>query len=273
MGFSNQNFQYVFYIGADFNVYELFYNNSSWTYTNLCVQYGIPIAEGAQITAFATSDNSLHVYYATPESHVIQTYNVGNGWEFQDLTAQTGGPQPGGRYLTGFSIGNLQYVYYVAAGGDVHELYYNNVKWADEDITALASAVPSPQYPDGALSAMVIPGTTKLRVYYIGTNNHVIQVASTNNKKWTTADLTKKTKGPLANSTNGAVAFATTPNNQTHVYYVAGDHVNQLFLPTPATKWQNTDLTAKVGGGLADYTAAMAGFSIANEQYVYYIAH
>ena len=83
MGFSNQNFQYVFYIGADFNVYELFFNNSSWTYTNLCVQYGIPIAEGAQITAFATSDNSLHVYYATPESHVIQTYNVGNGWEFR----------------------------------------------------------------------------------------------------------------------------------------------------------------------------------------------
>ena len=273
IGFSNQNFQYVFYIGVDFNVYELFYNNADWSYTNLCVVYGIPIAEGNQITAFATSDNSLHVYYATPESHVIQTYNVGNGWEYEDLTAETGGPQPGGRYLTGFSIGNLQYVYYVAAGGDVHELYYNNVKWADEDITALANAVPSPQYPNGALSAMVIPGTTKLRVYYIGTNNHVIQLASTKNKKWTTADLTKKTKGPLANSTNGAVAFTTTPNNQIHVYYVAGDHVNQLFLPTPATKWQNTDLTAKVGGGLADYAAAMGGFSIANEQYVYYIAH
>ena len=99
-------------------------------------------------------------------------------------------------------------------------------------------------YPNGTLSAMVIPGTQKLRVYYIGTNNHVIQLASTKNKKWTTSDLTKKTKGPLANSANGAVAFATTPNNQIHVFYVAGDHVNQLFLPTPATKWSNTDLTA-----------------------------
>jgi hypothetical protein len=273
VGFSNQNFQYVFYIGADFNVYELVYNNSDWSYTNLCVAYGIPIAEGAQITAFATSDNSLHVYYATPEPHVIQTYNVGNGWQYEDLTAETGGPQPQGRYLTGFSIANLQYVYYVAAGGDVHELYYNNSKWADEDITALAKAVPSPEYPNGALSAMVIPGTTKLRVYYIGTNNHVIQLASTKNKKWTTADLTKKTKGPLANSANGVVAFATTPNNQTHVFYVAGDHVNQLFLPTPATKWSNTDLTALTHGGLADYPAAMGGFSIANEQYVYYVAH
>jgi hypothetical protein len=273
VGFSNQNLQYVFYIGADFNVYELVYNNSDWSYTNLCVAYGIPIAEGAQITAFATSDNSLHVYYVTPEAHVIQTYNVGNGWEYQDLTAQTGGPQAQGRYLTGFSIANLQYLYYVAFGGDVHQLFYNNAKWTDEDITALAKAAPSPQYPDGGISAMLVPGTKKLRVYYIGTNNHLIQLGSTNNKKWTGADLTKKTKGPLADPSNGIVAFATTPNNQIHLFYASGGHVNQLFLPTPATKWSNSDLTALTHGGLASYSGEMSGFSIANEQYVYYIAH
>jgi|HubBroStandDraft_5_1064220.scaffolds.fasta_scaffold03732_2 hypothetical protein len=273
VGFSNQNFQYVFYIGADFNIYELFYDNSNWSYTNLCTAYGIPIGEGHQITAFATSDNSLHVYYVDPDAHVIQTYNVGNGWEFQDLTAQTGGQQAQGRYITGLSIGNLQYVYYVDAEGDVHELYYNNVNWADEDITALAKAVPSFGYPNSALSATLIPGTQKLRVYYIGNNDHVIQLASTKNKKWTAADLTKKTKGPQANSANGVVAFATTPNNQMHVFYVVGDHVYQLFLPTPATKWSNTDLTALTHGGLADFDAGMGGFSVANEQYVYYVAH
>lgn len=272
-GFSNQNFQYVFYIDVDFNVHELLYNNSAWADTNLTVKYGIPISNGVELTAFATPNNGLHVYYVTPGPHVIQTYNVGNGWQFEDLTAETGAPQPEGRSLTGFSIGNLQYVYYVASGGDVHQLYYNNANWADEDLTALANTVPSPEYPNGALSAMVVPGTKKLRVYYIGTNNHVIQLASTNNKKWTSADLTKKTKGPLANSSNGAIAFATTPNNQIHVFYVAGNHVNQLFLPTPATKWSNTDLTALTGGGLADYAGEMSGFSIANEQYVYYVAH
>jgi hypothetical protein len=273
VGFSNQNFQYVFYIGADFNIYELFYNNSNWSYTNLCVAYGIPIGEGTQLTAFATSDNSLHVYYVTPEAHVIQTYNVGNGWEFQDLTAQTGGPQAQGRYLTGFSLANFQYVYYVAFEGDVHQLFYNNNKWTDEDLTALAKTVPSPQYPNGGISAMLVPGTKKLRVYYIGTNNHLIQLASTNNKKWTGADLTKKTKGPLADPSNGIVAFATTPNNQIHVFYASGGHVNQLFLPTPATKWSNSDLTALTHGGLASYPGEISGFSIANEQDVYYIAH
>ncbi|MGB8784962.1 MAG: hypothetical protein WA718_12980 [Terriglobales bacterium] len=272
-GFSNQNLQYVFYIGVDFDVHELLYNNSGWTDTDLSFVYGIPTSDGVEITAFATPNNGLHVYYVTPGPHVIQTYNVGNGWQSEDLTTETGGPQPQGRSLAGFSIGNLQYVYYVAFEGDVHQLYYNNAKWADEDITALAGAVPSPMYPNGALSAMVVPGTKKLRVYYIGTNNHVIQLGSTNNKKWNGADLTKKTKGPLANSSNGAVAFATTPNNQIHVFYVAGNHVNQLFLPTPATTWSNTDLTALTGGGLANYSAEISGFSIANEQYVYYVAH
>jgi hypothetical protein len=272
-GFSNQNFQYVFYIDVDFNVHELLYNNSAWADTNLTVKYGIPISDGVEITAFATPNNGLHVYYVTPGPHVIQTYNVGNGWQFEDLTAETGGPQPQGRSLTGFSLANFQYVYYVAFGGDVHQLFYNNAKWADEDLTALAKTVPSPEYPTGAVSAMLVPGTKKLRVYYIGTNNHLIQLASTNNKTWTGSDLTKKTKGPLANPSNGITAFATTPNNQIHLFYVVGNHVNQLFLPTPATKWSNTDLTALTGGGLANYSAEMSGFSVANEQYVYYVAH
>jgi hypothetical protein len=119
----------------------------------------------------------------------------------------------------------------------------------------LTNTVPSPEYPNGAITAMV-----------------VIQLSSTNNVKWTGADLTKKTKGPLADSSNGAVAFATTPNKQVHVYYVSDGHVNQLFLPTPATTWQNEDLAALTHGGLAIYTGEMAGLSIGNEQYVYYIA-
>ena len=271
-GFSDQNFQYVFYIGNDFDVHELLYNNSNWTDTDLTLDYGLPSSDGGEILAFATPGNGLHVYYVTPGPSVIQIYNVGNGWQYDNLTFETRGGQPEGRSLTGFNIGNLQYVYYVAFGGDVHELYYNNANWIDEDLTALANTVPSPQYPNGSVTAMFVPGTKKLRVYYIGTNNHVIQLSSTNNVKWTGLDLTKKTKGPLANSSNGAVAFATTPNNQIHVFYIAGNHVNQLFLPTPSTKWSNTDLTALTGGGLANYAGEMSGFSIANEQFVYYVA-
>jgi len=272
VGLSVGNLQYVFYVGDDFEIHQLLYNNSVWTDTNLNF-WGIPQSDGVEVAAFVTTpNNALHVYYVEPGPRVIQAYNVGNGWQFQDLTGLTDGAQPEGRTLTGFSIGNLQYVYYVAFGGDVHQLYYNNSSWADEDLTALAKMVPSPEYPTGAITAMVVPGTKKLRVYYIGTNNHVIQLASANNVKWTGADLTKKTKGPLADQTNGAVAFATTPNKQIHVYYLSDGHVNQLFLPTPATTWQNTDLTALTHGGQADYSGEMAGFSIENEQYVYYLA-
>src|ERR1700733_10400958 len=237
VGLSVGNLQYVFYVGDDFEIHQLLYNNSVWTDTNLNF-WGIPQSDGVEVAAFVTTpNNALHVYYVEPGPRVIQAYNVGNGWQFQDLTGVTDGAQPEGRTLT-----------------------------------ALAKMVPSPEYPTGAITAMVVPGTKKLRVYYIGTNNHVIQLASANNVKWTGADLTKKTKGPLADQTNGAVAFATTPNKQIHVYYLSDGHVNQLFLPTPATTWQNTDLTALTHGGQADYSGEMAGFSIENEQYVYYLA-
>ncbi len=272
VGFSIGNVQYVFYVGVEFNVHELVYTDH-WTDTNLTYVSGAPVSNGNELAAFITTpNNALHLYYVTPGPHVMQLYNVGGGWAYEDLTAETGGPQPQGRFLTGFSNGNFQYVYYVAFEGDIHQLSYNNSNWSDEDLTAQAKMVPSPMYPNGGISAMLIPGTKKLRVYYIGTNNHMIQLASTNNKKWTGVDLTKKTKGPLANASNGIAAFATTPNNQLHVFYVAGNHVNQLFLPTPAKKWANQDLTALTDGGLAQYPGGMAGFSIGNEQYVYYLA-
>jgi len=274
VGLSLQNLQYVFYIDNAFNLHQLFYNNSVWKDTNLSEVYGVPGSDGQELAAFVTTpNNALHVYYVTPGPSIIQAYNVGNGWQYQDLTGLTRGGQPEGRSLTGFSIGNLQYLYYVAFGGDVHQLYYNNARWTDEDLTALTSTSPSPEYPNGAVSALVIPGTKKLRVYYIDTSDHVIQLSSTNNEKWTGLDLTKRTRGPLADSSNASVAFATTPNNQIHVFYASGGHVHQLFLPTPSTKWQNLDLTDQTDGGLAIYSGEMAGFSIGNEQYVYYFAN
>jgi len=273
VGFSIGNVQYVFYVGVEFNIHELVYTDH-WTDTDLTYVSGAPISNGSELAAFVTTpNNAIHLYYVTPGPYVMQLYNVGGGWGYENLTAKTGGPQPQGRWLSGFSIGNLQYVYYVAWEGDVHQLSYNNSTWSDEDLTAQAKMVPSPMYPNGGLSAMVIPGSKKMRVYYIGTNNHMIQLSATNNKKWTGADLTKKTKGPLANAWNGIVAFATTPNNQIHVFYLAGSHVNQLFLPTPATKWSNQDLTALTSGGLAQYPGGMAGFSIGNLQYVYYLGN
>lgn len=271
-GFSVQNFQYVYDIGSDQHLHQLLYNNSAWADSDLTAITGGPLSSTAtQLVAFTTGSPAVHVYYMASNGHIHQTFNTtGSNWQDQDLTALSGGPSGNGVWMAGFNIANFQYVYYVANTGHVHQLLYNNSSWADEDLTAL-TATPSVA-PGSGVAALVVPGSKKLRVYLIASNDHVLQLSSTNNKKWTSADLTKKTKGPLADTANGIVGFATTPNNQLHVYYVSGNHVNQLFLPTPATKWQNEDLTVLTNGGTANGVSGIAGFSLQNLQYVYYVA-
>ena len=268
-GFSYQNFQYVFYPASDGHIHQLLYNNSIWADTDLTAQTGGPASDGLQLVAFPTTpNNALHVFYASGK-HVQQLYNVGGGWANQDLTSLTGGPATGGIWMAGVSILNFQYVYYYGSDRNVHELFYNNSTWTDEDIS------PGNQGPNGGtgIAAMVVPGTKKIRVYFVGAANHVFQLASTNNKKWKSTDLSIKTKTSGGNAGNQIVAFATTPNNQIHVYYETGNDVCQLFLPTPSTKWSNQDLTELTGGGSAIGNSGMAGFSLENLQYVFYLAN
>ena len=124
---------------------------------------------------------------------------------------------------------NLQYVYFVATTGHVHQLFYNNSTWTEEDLTALSGseAVAS----GGGVAAFVIAGgTDQFEVFFIGTDKHMVELSSTNNQTWTFADLTDLTGAPLATATNQIVAFPT-PNDDFHVYFVAKSHIHQLYLP------------------------------------------
>jgi len=61
-------------------------------------------------------------------------------------------------------------------------LNYNNSSWSDTDLTVTAKTV-RPSLSGEA--AFVIPGTKKMRVYYVNDdNNHIMQLASSNGKTW-----------------------------------------------------------------------------------------
>ena len=65
--------------------------------------------------------------------------------------------------------------------------------------------------------------------------------------------------------------YATTPNDGVHLFYVSNGHIDQLY-QTGANAWGFADLTSLGNGALAtDYTA-LAGFSLQNEQFVFYNA-
>jgi hypothetical protein len=89
-----------------------------------------------------------------------------------------------------------------------------------------------------------------------------------NGSQWTDQGL----NSGEANWYSGIAGFATTPNDQLHVYYPVGGpgdytDIHQLFYN--GTSWSDQDLTALVGAPPATETP-MAGFSVGNFQYVFY---
>jgi hypothetical protein len=265
--FSVGNYQYVYYIDLYHDVHQLLYNNRYWADTDSTQIAGGPQAIG-QLVAFTTAP-AVHVFYReASNSDVHQLFNPnGTNWQDQDLTVVTGGPAAGGS-LSGFNIDNYQYIYLIADGGHVHQFLYNNFNWSDEDLTALSKSPPS--QGGNSVTAFVVPGTKKLRVYVQAENLHILQLASNNNVKWSSSDLTKKTEAPSPGYPNTSIASFASANTQIQVYYASEQsHLNQFLLPDHATMWQNSDLMPGPIGGVLPQ-AGIAGFSLQNLPYVFY---
>jgi hypothetical protein len=275
-GFSVGNFQYVYYTDLNYHLHQMLYNNVGWGDTDLTALTGGPDNASDHLVAFTTTP-AIHVFYIDIQSaHVHQIFNTnGTNWQDQDLTAITGGTAAAGSGLdgmAGFNIANFDYLYFADGNGHIHQFLYNNFNWTDEDLTALSNTPAIGN--ERNVAAFVVPGTKKLRVYYqVGTNGHIFQLASTNNVKWTGADLTKKTKGPDPDFQTELAAFVTTPNKQTHVYYVSNGQMNELLLPTPSTKWQNNNVTSESGGGYVNSIYGAAGFSLQGFPFVFYVGN
>ena len=279
-GFSEGNLQYVFYGTIDSDIHMLFYDNFNWTDQDISAAAGHTGLwnYNLSILAFATTpNNQIHVYYEatnfqqdTPSVH--QLFFNGTNWSDEDLTAETGAFYPADGWWAGFSIENYQYLFYPDIYGYLHELYYNNSNWTDVDLTAQIGAPP----PGGwaPITAFVVPGTQTMEVFYPTAGGDIYQLSSPDNVSWSQQDLTTQTHGPSASTCEAITAFATTPNNQLHVYYMSSasqslDHVNQLFFN--GSSWSNQDLTATAHAGNAVDCEGMSGFSLGNYQYVYYV--
>ena len=263
------NYQYVYGVDLYGHVHQLLYNNSGWADTDLTEITGGPQGRG-QLVAFTTGSPAVHVFYTEADNNdVHQIFNTnGTNWQDQDLTAATGGATVGGEGVYGFNIGNYQYIYFLDGSGHVHQFLYNNLNWSDEDLTALTKSLPS-QFGN-RVAAFVVPGTKKLRVYVQAENLHILQLSSTNNVKWSSSDLTKKTKAPSPGYPGTSIAGFASANSQLQVYYDSEQsHINQFLLPAHATTWQNSDLMpGPIGGAVAN--SGIAGFSLQNLPYVFY---
>ena len=279
-GFSDQNFQYVFYADVNGDIHMLFYDNSKWTHQDISAaagatqEYWGPLGVVALTT---TPNNQIHVYYVAynyqeQATSVHQLFFNGTSWSDENLTAETGAFFPEGGWWAGFSIENYQYLFYADVFGYLHEMYYNNSNWTDVDLTLQIGAPTLGGFVP--ITAFVVPGTQTMEVFYTTAGGDIYQLSSSDNISWSQQDLTTLTQGPSASIQDAITAFATTPNNQLHVYYISSasqslDHVNQLFFN--GNSWSNQDLTATTHAGNAVDLEGISGFSLGNYQYVYYV--
>ncbi len=194
--------------------------------------------------------------------HVHRLYYNNSNWVDQDLTALTGGgiAVPFGAIAAFYTTPNQQlHVYFVDTNSHVHQLFYNNTSWTDNDLTAFTGG-PAAQ-PFGIAGFAI--GNLQY-VFYVSTDSHVHEL-NYNNADWTDQDLTALVGGNTA-SAAPLVAFATKPNNQFHVYYQDANSLHEYQLYFNGTSWTYQDLTAITGAYC--YTQWAAGAAVGNLQHV-----
>jgi len=256
------------------HLHQLYYSNAKWLDEDLAGFTNGALAPGrSALSSFAMANGTQRVYFVTDNQHVHQLYYNNTKWLDEDLTGFTNGASAAaGSALSSFAMANgTQHVYFVADNQHVHQLYYNNTKWLDEDLTGFTNGASAAA--GSALSSFAMANGTQ-HVYFVASSQHLHQLYYDSAKadaKWHDEDLTGFTNGGLAAAGSALSSFAMANGTQ-HVYFVADNqHVHQLYYNN--AKWHDEDLTGFTNGGSAAAGSALSSFAMANgTQHVYFVA-
>jgi hypothetical protein len=243
-------------------VHQLSSNGSNWIDQGLT---GVPVDWYTGLGAFLTTPNDqIHAYYLTGPGtgddlcsvtdHVHQLFYNGTSWQDDDLTMLSGGPPAAAcTTVTGFSVGNYQYVYFVAADASIHQLLYNNFNWTDSNLTVLSGA---PQCQ--CSNVLAFTTTPAVHIYYTAYPVfHVHQIFTPDGTRWQDQDLTEMTGGPNGPDLPYQLAGFNIGNLQ-YVYFLSDTdgHIHQFFYNN--SSWSNQDLTAITKTTTEGYATSVA---------------
>ena len=236
--------KHVFFIGTDNHVHELFIaRGGRWADNDLTTLAGVgakPPTPTSALTSYRLSDDSQHVFFIGTDNHVHELFIDGGSWADNDLTALAGAvPPTPTSALTGYPLSDdSQHVFFIGTDNHVHELFIAGGSWADNDLTALAGAVPPT--PTSALTGYPLSDDSQ-HVFFIGTDNHVheLDIAGAG---WADNDLTTLA-GAVPPTPTSALTGYRLSNNSKHVFFIGTDnHVHELFIA--GAGWVDNDLTA-----------------------------
>jgi hypothetical protein len=272
----------AYYIGSDQHVHELvFLSGSGWSNTQ-DVTASTPGAVNAAIgspvsTKLDTLNNAVEVYYIGTDQHVHElAFVTGVGWSTQDPTVLSGSINAavGSPLATLVDTQNQALeVYYIGTDQHVHEMpFVSGQGWVGTaDLTGLTGAV-NPAV-GSTLTVHLDTITNAVEVYYIGTEQHVHEMAFVTGQGWVITQDPTAVSGAISAAVGSALSSFIDPvSSAVEVYYIGSDqHVHELDW-TAANGWGTQDATSLAGASNVAGTNLTGMFDTVNNQpEIYYI--
>ena len=239
---------HALYIGADGNVNHVHQLYLTWGDQDLTANVQVEL--GCGLSSFVDGSGNAHVFYITSDNHVHQLAFSNGAWTDLDLTktANSSTMATPESALASFGDTYGYHAFYIGADGHVHQLYFDNVQWVDQDLTKQATPIaPETKVPSAGngtgLSSFV--DNYGEHAFYVGSDQHVHHMNYAG-KNWTDQDLTLQTNGPQAASGSALTSFGDGYGD--HIFYIGADqHIHQLYFDN--STWVDQDLTAQTDGG------------------------
>lgn len=228
--------EHVIYIGTDNDLHELYWNGA-WHTDNLSAITHAVAAMGDPVADVDATTDIPYIYYLGTDHHIHELWLSGF-WHTADLTLATGTPVAGSS-PDAYDYRGTQHVDYVAADGEVRELYFNGGAWHANDLTTAAGSTTEPAAGDTAPTAYA-DGTAQ-DVAYLGIDSDVHLL--TYNGHWAVEDLTALThSSTVADCGDRMDAYVWFARNSQHIDFVGSDNdIHELW---SNGTWHTSDLTA-----------------------------
>jgi len=263
---------HTFYLAPNQHLYHLFWSSpSTWTNQDLTVLTGSTLAAAnSSLNALLDSKGVGQVFYLDSNQHVHRSSCC--AWQDQDLTgsytaAASGSP------LTSFSDANGDHVVYVGTNQHLYHLNSATDAMETQDLGQVSGAVFS---ATGSDLTSLVDSAGNGRVYYVGVNQHIIELRlDATSATWGAIDLTAQSGSRnLAVANSRLSSFGAVGNQAVQVIYLdANQHVNDLWLNSTASTgtWSAADLTALTNGALATSGSALSSHVDGAVARIYYL--
>ncbi len=252
---------HVLYLDASQHVNDLARtsagNTGTWSNQDLTALTSAGLAvPGSALTGLVDSLGNGRAFYVGTNQHVFQLkLDTTNTWTQGDVMVQAGTSNTaasGSALITfGAAGSSAVHVLYLDASQHVNDLARTSAgsgTWGNQDLTALTSAGLA--VPGSALSGLV-DSIGNGRVFYVGTNQHVLQLKLDTTNTWTQDDVmvqagTSRTAAPGS----GLTSFGAAGGSAVHVLYLDSiQHVNDLVRTSAGSTgtWSDQDVSALTG--------------------------